>query len=69
MNLGVFSLFTILGSGVWNSLLIGSGALLGTQHQLVERYSSYLNYALWAALAAFVGWLVVRRVRKRRAQG
>jgi len=69
MNLGVFSLFTILGSGVWNGLLIGFGAFLGTQHHLVERYSSYINYALWAALLAFVVWLIVRRVRKRRSQG
>lgn len=69
MNLGVFSLFTVAGSGVWNSLLIGLGALLGTQYQLVDRYSSYVSYALWAAVVAFVGWLVIRRARKRRTQG
>lgn len=69
MNLGIFSLLTAAGSGVWNGLLIGAGALLGGQHQLVDRYSSYLNYALWVALAAFVVSLVVRRVRQRRRPG
>ena len=66
MHLGTFSLFTVAGSALWNGLLIGLGALLGTQYALVDRYSDYLNYALWAAVLAFVGWLVVRRVRKRR---
>ena len=69
MNLGSFSLLTLAGSGIWNGLLIGLGALLGTQYQLVDRYSGYLNYVLWAALLAFVGWLVLRRVRQRRQPG
>ncbi len=69
MSLGSFSLLTIAGSGIWNGLLIGFGALLGTQYQLVDRYSGYLNYVLWAALLAFVGWLVLRRVRQRRQPG
>jgi membrane protein DedA with SNARE-associated domain len=66
MNLAAFSLFTIAGSALWNGLLIGLGAALGSQYQLVDRYSSYVNYALWAAVVAFVAWLVVRRVRRRR---
>ena len=65
MSLGTFAAFTLAGSGLWNSLLIGLGAALGTQYALVDRYSSYVNYALWAAVAAFVAWLVVRRVRRR----
>lgn len=68
MNLGVFSLYTIAGSGVWNALLIGLGAWLGSQHQLVDRYYSYINYALWGVVFAFVGWLVLRRVRRRQEQ-
>ena len=64
MNLAAFSLFTLAGSATWNTVLILLGAWLGTQYQLVERYSRFLNYAVWAALAAFVVWLIVRRVRK-----
>lgn len=66
MRLGTFTVFTVAGSAVWNALLIGLGALLGTQYRLVDRYSSWINYALWALVAAFVGWLVVRRVRRGR---
>ena len=64
MPLATFSLFTVAGSGVWNSLLVGMGAALGTQYALVERYSHVLDYVVYAALAALLGWLVVRRVRR-----
>jgi membrane protein DedA with SNARE-associated domain len=67
MNLVAFSLFTILGSGIWNSLLIGLGAALGSQYDLVDEYSHWLNYAVYAALGGVVLWLVVRRLRQRRA--
>lgn len=68
MNLVTFTLFTVAGSGLWNGLLIGAGALLGTQYQLVDRYSTVLNWLLWALVAIGIGWLVWRRVRKRRAE-
>jgi membrane protein DedA with SNARE-associated domain len=62
MNLATFSLFTVAGSALWNGLLIGLGMALGTQYALVDRYSSYINYALYAVIAG----LIVRRVRRAR---
>lgn len=64
MNPLTFTVFTIVGSGVWNTLLIGLGAALGTQYELVERYSRYLNYAVYLAAIAGIAWLVIRRVRR-----
>jgi membrane protein DedA with SNARE-associated domain len=61
-----FLLYTALGSSVWNAALIGGGMLLGTQYELVERYTGVLDYAIVAAVAAAVGLLVVRRVRRAR---
>ncbi|MDQ4046929.1 MAG: DedA family protein [Actinomycetota bacterium] len=69
MHLGTFSLFTIAGSGIWNGVLLGLGALLGKQYTMVEQYSRYLNYAVYAGLALFVAWLVVRYVRRKRTAG
>jgi len=69
MNLLTFSLFTIAGSALWNSLLIGLGAALGTQYELIATYSDWLNYAVYAALAGIVLWLVIRRVRRRATAG
>jgi membrane protein DedA with SNARE-associated domain len=51
MNLLTFSLFTLADSGLWNGLLIGLGALLGAQYHLIDQYSRFFNYAVYAALA------------------
>ena len=64
MSLLTFSLFTVAGSGLWNSLLIGLGALLGTQFELVNQYSSVLNYIVYAVIAGIIIWLIVRRLRR-----
>jgi membrane protein DedA with SNARE-associated domain len=66
MPLGTFSLYTLAGSGLWNGVLIGLGYLLGTQYRLIEEYSRFLNYAVYAALALTVILLVVRRVKRAR---
>lgn len=66
MNLVRFSIYTIIGSGAWNAMLIGVGALLGTQHEKLEGYLSYLDYLVYGALAVALVVLVARRVRESR---
>jgi membrane protein DedA with SNARE-associated domain len=66
MNLAVFSLLTLLGSTLWNGLLVGAGMALGTQWKTVEKHSTILDVIMIAALAGAVAWLAARRVRKRR---
>nr|WP_233255734.1 DedA family protein [Naasia lichenicola] len=66
MPLLSFSLFTIAGSLLWNGLLVGLGAALGTQYELIDRYSSVLDVAVIAALVAVLAVLVIRRVRRGR---
>jgi membrane protein DedA with SNARE-associated domain len=68
MPLGTFSLYTLAGSGLWNGGLIGLGYLLGTQYRLIEQYSKFLNYAVYAALALTVVLLVGRRVKRAKAR-
>src|SRR5215212_2168114 len=58
MNLIAFSVFTLAGSVLWNGTLVGLGAALGTQYALVDRYSSYINYVLYAVLAGLLAWLI-----------
>ena len=65
MPLPTFTLFTVAGTLVWSTVLIALGAALGTQYELVERYSQYLNYAVYAAVAVGIALLIVRRVRGR----
>jgi membrane protein DedA with SNARE-associated domain len=67
MPLWRFILYTTIGSGVYNLVLVGSGWLLGSRWKTVEQYSNYLNYAIYAAIAIAVGLFVVERLRRRGA--
>ncbi|KJL24958.1 hypothetical protein RN51_00777 [Microbacterium oxydans] len=64
MNLVTFSVYTIIGSGLWNALLLGVGAALGSQHEKLEQYLGYLDYAVYSAIAIALVVLVVRRMRE-----
>ncbi len=64
MPLVWFSVFTIVGSAIWNGLLIGLGWVLGARYQLVDEYSWVLDWAVGITVAVVVGWLVVRRLRR-----
>lgn len=68
MGLWRFSLLTLAGSAIWNALLIGGGALLGTQYDLVEQYSNLLSYIVYVAIALGVVYLIIRRVRRARTR-
>jgi membrane protein DedA with SNARE-associated domain len=61
-----FSVLTLLGSAIWNSVLILGGYALGSQYALIAEYSDYLNYALYAGLVGLLGWLLFRYVRSQR---
>lgn len=64
MPLIAFCLFTAIGSGLWNTLLIGVGAALGTQHEVLEGYLQYLDYLVYGAIVVALGVLVIRRYRE-----
>ena len=65
MPLTTFSLYTIAGSALWNTILVTLGALLGTQYELIDEYSQWLNYAVYAAIAGVIVFLIVRRIRQK----
>jgi membrane protein DedA with SNARE-associated domain len=63
-----FTLLTAIGSGVWNTLFVGGGYLLGTRWQKLEQYSSYVEYAIIAFFVGSVAWWAVKKIRKRRSR-
>jgi membrane protein DedA with SNARE-associated domain len=66
MKLGLFTVLTAIGSGVWNLIFIGGGWALGSRWQEVEKYSSWFNYVIYAFFAvAVISW-VTKKLRKRR---
>ncbi|MGN9813570.1 DedA family protein [Micromonospora sp. BQ11] len=68
MPMGEFVLFTTLGSGVWNTVIVGLGYALGTRWKDVDRYSSWFNYAIFALFAIMIASWAVKKVRRRRAR-
>lgn len=70
MNLVKFSVLTLIGSAVWNAVLIWAGVLLGANyHRVSDTIDSFSTviYGLCAlALVGCVVWLV-RRDRRRKA--
>jgi len=66
MPLPLFTLYTALGSAVYNSALVLAGFWLGNAWTDVGRYSSAINYVIYALLAGALVLFVTRRLRSRR---
>ena len=66
MPLGRFVVLTAAGSAIWNTILVGGGYLLGTQHERLEAVLGYVDYLVYGAIAVGLGWLVIRHLRRRR---
>lgn len=66
MPLWRFSLYTTLGSLVWNGGLIVAGYALGSRWEDIGRYSDWLNLVVYVILAWLVGRFVWTRLRRRR---
>jgi membrane protein DedA with SNARE-associated domain len=56
-----FSLYTAIGSTVWNSLLIGLGWWAGDQWHVVEQYAGYFSYFVIALFVIGIAWFVWKR--------
>jgi len=72
MPLAPFTLFTLIGSLVWNVLLIGAGYLLGEQWHRVEQPLELFQRLVLVVIGLAVVWFVWRRIvrpRLRSAQG
>ncbi|MGH8914550.1 MAG: DedA family protein [Acidimicrobiia bacterium] len=72
MPLGSFTLFTLVGSVVWNVLLVGAGYLLGEQWHEVEAPLELFQKLVIAVIVIAVAWFTWRRIvrpRLRSAQG
>jgi membrane protein DedA with SNARE-associated domain len=56
-----FTVYTALGSVVWNTALIGAGYALGDRWEQVGDYVSWFQYAVIAAVIGAVVWFGYRR--------
>lgn len=61
-----FTVLTTLGSGVWNIVFVGAGYALGARFTDVERYSGWLNTAVYLAILVLLLLGLRRALRNRR---
>lgn len=67
MGLPSFLLLTLIGSTVWNAVLVGIGAMLGTAWDTALPYLD--QYTVWAVVAVVVlaiSFVIVKMVKKRK---
>ena len=65
MRLAPFLLYTAMGSIVWNTALIGAGAILGNQWERVEPYVATLQWVVVVLIAVFVVRFAITKLRSR----
>jgi membrane protein DedA with SNARE-associated domain len=61
-----FLAFTTLGSGVWNTLLVGAGYLLGDQWHIVEEYVGVFQKVVIVVVVLLLVWWLVRTIQRAR---
>jgi membrane protein DedA with SNARE-associated domain len=64
-----FFLFTTLGSGIWNFVLIGAGFLLGQNWRMVETTLSPLSPLIYGVIAVATVYIVGKRLWSRFGPG
>lgn len=69
MNIRDFLLFTSLGSGLWNIILMALGYFLFTQKAILEQFYSLISYGCIGLAICFAGFLIVKVITGRTSSG
>ena len=62
-----YTLLTLAGSAIWCFAFAGAGYAAGASWEDISHAFHYLDYVVAAVVVGVVAWLVVRRLRRRRA--
>ena len=68
MNPLKFFGFTALGSLIWNTGWITAGYVLGDNWEIAERFSSIVDYVVYAVIALIMIQLIIRFIRAQRSK-
>jgi membrane protein DedA with SNARE-associated domain len=66
MKILPFTIYTAIGSLMWNIFLIGAGALLGDQWDRISKYISAFQWVVVLAIIVVLARFVISRVKRRR---
>jgi membrane protein DedA with SNARE-associated domain len=64
MPFATFTLYTAIGSAIWNTALISAGYALRENWEDVEPYLDVVQYFVIAAIVGVVAWFVWSRRRR-----
>lgn len=65
MNFLAFSIFTILGAGIWNIILAVIGYFAEGQSELIDRYSHEIGYIFLGIIAVVAVFYLVKYLKKK----
>jgi len=65
MDVKKFSVFTIAGAAIWNSLMAYLGFYLGTNWHLITQYADEISLVIVVLIVIVVVWYVARHLIKR----
>ena len=64
MNLAKFTLFTALGSLIWNAIFVYGGYALGERFHVISEYADVFSNIVLVLILAFLATWVVLRLRR-----
>ena len=67
-NFVKFSIYTFLGSLIWNSMLTYVGILLGNNWKNIDKYAIYLDIVAACVIVGFIIWFVVKLRRRNKSR-
>ena len=60
MKLPPFMIYTVIGSGVWNTVIAGLGYLFHGQQDLIKKYSVELSYVIVIILVIVISYFLIK---------
>ena len=66
MNMGVFLLFTTIGTLIWNTILVSVGAAVGASWSDIVGYMDIYSNVVYLILAVLIVLFLVFYIKKRR---
>jgi membrane protein DedA with SNARE-associated domain len=66
MNFARFSLYTLVGGTIWNTILLAAGVWLKERWDIIHQYSREIDYVVAALLLLAMGWWIHRQWKRRR---
>jgi membrane protein DedA with SNARE-associated domain len=68
MNLMTFSIYTLIGGTIWNTILLFAGVKLQENWTIIHHYSEEIDFVVVGILACGGVWWVRKQLKRRRAK-